>query len=71
MNDELCRMYKFPCNRFCLCFLGHFYSGTCYVFLCRYFVPVEMSEEEEEDEEGQAEEQEEDFQCVVYFWEVK
>ncbi|XP_046856352.1 protein flightless-1 homolog isoform X2 [Xenia sp. Carnegie-2017] len=48
--------------------IGHFYSGTCYVFLCRYFVPVEMSGDEE-DEENDHEEQEEDFQCVVYFWE--
>lgn len=38
------------------------------MFLCRYFVPVEASDEEEE--EGSQEEQEEDFQCVVYFWEV-
>ena len=50
-------------------FPGHFYSGTCYVFLCRYFVPVEVSDEE--DEGASPQEQEEDFQCVVYFWEVK
>jgi hypothetical protein len=53
-----------------LIFSGHFFSGTCYVFLCRYYVPVEVSDEE--DEEAQLDEQEEeDFQCVVYFWEVK
>ena len=40
------------------------------MFLCRYFVPVEVSDEEEEDEEASPDEQEEDFQCVVYFWEV-
>lgn len=47
----------------------------CYVFLCRYWVPVEYEEEkkadpEEEGEEKAEEEQppEEDFQCTVYFW---
>ena len=58
-------------DRFCFSISGHFYTGTCYVFLCRYFVPMEVSEDEEEGEEHQQEEQEEDFQCVVYFWEVK
>ena len=48
---------------------GHFYSGDCYVFLCRYWVPVEAPEGEEEDDQEPIE-QEEDFQCVVYFWEV-
>ncbi|EDO38109.1 predicted protein, partial [Nematostella vectensis] len=47
--------------------VGHFYSGDCYVFLCRYWVPVETPEGEEE-EEDEPVEQEEDFQCVVYFW---
>ncbi|XP_046402839.1 protein flightless-1 [Ischnura elegans] len=49
--------------------LGHFYSGDCYVFLCRYWVPpggdddgVEGNEEVPDDDE------EECFQCVVYFW---
>ncbi|CAH3013556.1 unnamed protein product [Porites evermanni] len=46
--------------------IGHFYTGDCYVFLCRYWVPVEQPEEEDEEEEPI--EQEEDFQCVVYFW---
>ncbi|XP_059764534.1 protein flightless-1 homolog isoform X1 [Balaenoptera ricei] len=27
---------------------GHFYTQDCYVFLCRYWVPVEYEEEEEE-----------------------
>ena len=43
---------------------GHFYSANCYVFLCRYWVPIESenaSNEEEEDIED-------DFHCVVYFW---
>ena len=37
------------------------------MFLCRYYVPVEV---DEEDEENEVEDDEEDFQCVVYFWEV-
>ena len=41
------------------------------MFLCRYFVPVEVSDEDEEEEESSPDEQEEDFQCVVYFWEVR
>ncbi|PIK45358.1 hypothetical protein BSL78_17779 [Apostichopus japonicus] len=27
--------------------LGHFHSGDCYVFLCRYWVPKEVDEDEE------------------------
>ncbi|KAG1675355.1 Protein flightless-1 [Nymphon striatum] len=45
---------------------GHFYSQECYVFLCRYWVPVEIPEGEELTEEE--DQLEEDFQCVVYFW---
>lgn len=48
---------------------GHFHTGDCYVFLCRYWVPVEQPEGDEEEEEPI--EQEEDFQCVVYFWQVR
>ncbi|XP_053550578.1 protein flightless-1 homolog [Bombina bombina] len=63
---------------------GHFHTQDCYVFLCRYWVPVEHEEDEvdqhrkkkklnetgDEDEEEEEEEKqtEEDFQCVVYFW---
>ncbi|KAA8584872.1 hypothetical protein FQN60_003566 [Etheostoma spectabile] len=62
---------------------GHFHTQDCYVFLCRYWVPVEYEEEEKDKKEGgsgeggeksaAAEEEEdkqpeEDFQCVVYFW---
>eukprot|EP00795_Rhopilema_esculentum_P009062 gene9062-16710_t len=49
--------------------IGHFYTHDCYVFLCRYWVPVELKEGEEEEEEAEVEEQEDEFQCVVYFWE--
>lgn len=47
--------------------IGHFYSGDCYVFLCRYWVPPEEGDADEEEQEE--EEKEDDFQCVVYFWE--
>ncbi|XP_014398336.1 PREDICTED: protein flightless-1 homolog isoform X3 [Myotis brandtii] len=62
---------------------GHFYTQDCYVFLCRYWVPVEYEEEEKEEKEEKAgaegkegeeavaevdKQPEEDFQCIVYFW---
>ncbi|XP_016533848.1 protein flightless-1 homolog [Poecilia formosa] len=63
---------------------GHFYTQDCYVFLCRYWVPVEYEDEEKEkkggeagrggggggkgDEDEEDKQPEEDFQCVVYFW---
>lgn len=45
--------------------IGHFYSGDCYVFLCRYWMPAtdEPDTKNEDDEDPQ-----DDFQCVVYFW---
>ncbi|XP_073504572.1 protein flightless-1 homolog [Phyllobates terribilis] len=48
---------------------GHFHTEDCYVFLCRYWIPVERDEEEEEqqqskkrkiNEDGDEEEEEED-----------
>ncbi|KAB1266484.1 Protein flightless-1-like protein [Camelus dromedarius] len=63
---------------------GHFYTQDCYVFLCRYWVPVEYEEEEKKEEqekagaegkegeeaaaESEEKQPEEDFQCIVYFW---
>ncbi|XP_029432030.1 protein flightless-1 homolog isoform X2 [Rhinatrema bivittatum] len=61
---------------------GHLHTQDCYVFLCRYWVPVEYEEEKkskkkvsegeaeegEENEEEEEKQAEEDFQCVVYFW---
>uniref|UniRef100_UPI00398F7FAA protein flightless-1 homolog n=1 Tax=Pristiophorus japonicus TaxID=55135 RepID=UPI00398F7FAA len=55
---------------------GHFYTQDCYVFLCRYWVPVEYEDDQkdkdkekmEEDGDEEEKQQEEDFQCVVYFW---
>ena len=46
--------------------LGIFYSGDCYVFLCRYWIPVDLPEEEAEDPD--AEQPEEEEKVVVYFW---
>ncbi|XP_011494712.1 PREDICTED: protein flightless-1 [Ceratosolen solmsi marchali] len=43
--------------------LGHFYSGDCYVFLCRYWMPLDVNENDDGDEQC-----EDDFQCMVYFW---
>ncbi|RXM32515.1 Protein flightless-1-like [Acipenser ruthenus] len=50
---------------------GHFHAQDCYVFLCRYWVPVEYEDDEKAEKRGGDDEdkqQEEDFQCVVYFW---
>lgn len=43
--------------------VGHFYSEDCYVFLCRYWAPLEDLDSDEE--EGDSED---DFHCIVYFW---
>lgn len=48
--------------------IGHFYSGDCYVFLCRYYIPPEETDDEDAEEEEE-EVKDDDFQCVVYFWE--
>lgn len=42
--------------------LGHFYAMDCYVFLCRYWMPMDGDNEEDN------EPVEDDYQCVVYFW---
>uniref|UniRef100_A0A3B1JZJ3 Protein flightless-1 homolog n=1 Tax=Astyanax mexicanus TaxID=7994 RepID=A0A3B1JZJ3_ASTMX len=51
---------------------GHFHTQDCYVFLCRYWVPVEYEDDKEKGKAEEAEDEdkqpEEDFQCVVYFW---
>lgn len=49
---------------------GHFYTQDCYVFLCRYWVPVEAAADDEKNEDAEDEEaeQEDDFRCIVYFW---
>ncbi|XP_071129219.1 protein flightless-1 homolog isoform X5 [Mytilus edulis] len=46
--------------------LGIFHTEDCYVFLCRYWLPVEYDDDDEEDENEEP--PEEDFKCVVYFW---
>ncbi|XP_070580511.1 protein flightless-1 homolog isoform X2 [Ptychodera flava] len=47
---------------------GHFYSGDCYVFLCRYWVPKDLDEDSPEDAEAEEEDEQDEFQYVVYFW---
>ena len=52
--------------------LGHFYSQDCYVFLCRYWMPLDEAEGGSAKEGSQADDEDEavedDFKCVVYFW---
>ncbi|XP_045516533.1 protein flightless-1 isoform X2 [Pieris brassicae] len=43
--------------------LGVFYSQDCYVFLCRYILPVDDENEDMDDNEADA-----DASWVVYFW---
>ncbi|XP_041364511.1 protein flightless-1 homolog isoform X2 [Gigantopelta aegis] len=45
---------------------GIFHTEDCYVFLCRYWVPVEVPEGEEDDEDDEP--PEDDIRCIVYFW---
>lgn len=45
--------------------VGVFYSADCYVFLCRYCIPVD---DECEEEGKNAPPPEDEIQCVVYFW---
>ncbi|XP_036332227.1 protein flightless-1-like, partial [Rhagoletis pomonella] len=44
--------------------LGNFYTGECYVFLCRYCIPIE----EEEVDVDDIKHSDDEIQCVVYFW---
>ncbi|XP_071963998.1 protein flightless-1 homolog [Antedon mediterranea] len=55
--------------------LGHFYSGDCYVFLCRYWVPKEVEEKPDveggdktDDDEDEEDSQEDEIAYTVYFW---
>ncbi|XP_055619674.1 protein flightless-1 [Toxorhynchites rutilus septentrionalis] len=57
--------------------LGIFYTGECYVFLCRYCLPVDDDEDEEEGDTVDNAANKltktpappaEEIQCVVYFW---
>lgn len=52
---------KLPENEF-----GHFCSGECYVFLCRYWVPLEVDPDAPEEEEEN--EILDETESVVYFW---
>jgi hypothetical protein len=44
--------------------VGVFYSADCYVFLCRYCIPID----DECEDENNAPPPEDEIQCVVYFW---
>lgn len=52
------KFVRLPENEF-----GHFYSGDCYVFLCKYWVPNDVDDVDAEDIEH-----EDEFKCIVYFW---
>ena len=61
--------YIFICFRFFFFFVyskGIFHMEDCYVFLCRYWIPVELPEGEEDIDEEDLPEDE--FKCIVYFW---
>nr|CAI5832976.1 unnamed protein product [Callosobruchus analis] len=46
--------------------MGTFYSQDCYVFLCRYWMPI--PDEVDEPTSGVADDDADDFQWVCYFW---
>ncbi|KAL7019876.1 hypothetical protein ACKWTF_011282 [Chironomus riparius] len=49
--------------------LGIFHSAECYVFLCRYCIPVDDDEVDgAENVQENAHIPEDEIQCVVYFW---
>lgn len=49
--------------------LGIFHSGECYVFLCRYCIPLDDEDQENGEENAHTVMPPEDeIQCVVYFW---
>lgn len=50
---------------------GHFYSGECYFFLCKYVTPIEDVERDEEDEDMDDVEEEFETSTVIYFWQGK
>lgn len=47
--------------------LGHFYTGECYVFLCRYCIPVDEDDDGADIDESKPPPDDE-IQCIVYFW---
>lgn len=49
--------------------LGVFYSSECYVFLCRYCIPVDdPNDNGDENAPNSAPPPDDEIQCVVYFW---
>ncbi|XP_065367478.1 protein flightless-1 [Calliphora vicina] len=47
--------------------VGHFYTGECYVFLCRYCIPADDDEDGAELDDSKPPPDDE-IQCIVYFW---
>lgn len=47
--------------------LGNFYTGECYVFLCRYCIPVD-DDDEGADVDDSKPPPDDEIQCIVYFW---
>lgn len=47
---------------------GIFHTEDCYVFLCRYWVPIETRDDEDDEEEDEEDPIEDEYKCVVYFW---
>lgn len=47
--------------------VGHFYTGECYVFLCRYCIPADDDEDGAEVDASKPPPDDE-IQCIVYFW---
>lgn len=49
--------------------IGHFYTAECYVFLCRYCIPIEDDDDNNPTNTDEPHlPPEEEIQCVVYFW---
>ncbi|KAL9915605.1 FLII actin remodeling protein [Glossina fuscipes fuscipes] len=48
--------------------LGHFYTGECYVFLCRYCIPLDDDEDAAVEVNDNKPPPEDEIECVVYFW---
>ncbi|XP_074648106.1 protein flightless-1 homolog isoform X2 [Tubulanus polymorphus] len=48
--------------------IGHFYTNDSYVFLCRYWVPVELPEGVDEEDVEDEDLPEDEYKCTVYFW---
>jgi hypothetical protein len=66
-SEHLLLSYR-PLPQPCFFATSHFYSHDCYVFLCRYWVPVDVPEDVNGEGETEPEPLEDEYQCTVYFW---